>query len=286
MPISECREKETNMDWSKAKNIILVLLLLLNIFLLVNIINIKMAFETSREYRVNAQKALTGLNIEINCSIPSSNKPVQRISFVEKDKNVYTEMIRSLMGNTEGRTEDSKSVYYAGGKTLEFFDNRFIYTDNTNSVTVPVVNRKRLDKTLRNWIRKNKISKADFVLDNIYQEDGTVIAEYVQLYNKMPVFSNKITFKIDNGILVQAEGSCRIFYDLRANKEDDVVSAEIVLLTNKDMIRGAVESIDLGYYLAQKDELHDTPVWRIKTSTGGELLFNAITGEWIDLNHM
>jgi len=271
------------MDWSRAKNIILVLLLLLNIFLFINIINVKITFETSREYRIKAQKALAESKIEINCSIPSSNKPVKRISFVEKDKNVYTEIIRSLLGSAEESVEDSVMVYRAGGKTLKFLDNRFVFTDSTGGTTIPDENRKRLDKALKAWIKKNSISGAKFVLDNLYQKNGTVIAEYVQLYNKMPVFSNKLTFTIENGVLVQAEGSCRIFYDLRANKEDNVISAEIVLLTNKDKIKGAVESIDLGYYLAQKDELHDTPVWRIKTTSGGEELFNAITGEWIDM---
>jgi len=270
------------MDWSRAKNIILVLLLFLNVFLFINIINVKKTFGSSSEYRAKAQQALAELGLEINCPLPSNNKPVQRISFVEKDKNVYTEMIRSLMETKqENLLISEEGYYYTNGKTLKFIDNKFIFTDSTNIVTIPVDNQKRLDMTLKSWIRKNKISDESFVLNRIDEKDGTVIVEYVQLYKKMPVFNNKIVFTIENKVLVQVEGSIRIFYDLKVNKEDDAVSAEVVLLMNKDRIGAPVESIDLGYFLAQKDELYDTPVWRVRLSTGDDVLFNAFTGEWM-----
>lgn len=273
------------MDWARAKTVILVLLLFLNIFLFLNIINAKLTFESSKEYRVNAEKALSESGLVINCSIPSNNKPVERISFVEKDKNLYVGMIRSLVGVSEqDAVKVQKSYYKNDGKTLEFVDNNFIFTDNTQNTTVPVGNRKKLDSTLKTWIRKNKISNESFILDRIYEKDDTIIAEYVQLYKKWPIFNNKIIFTIKKNALVKVEGNLRIFYDLRANKEDKAVSAEIVLLTNKDKIKGAVESIELGYFLAQNDELYDTPVWRVKLSSGDVVLFNAFTGEWMDFS--
>lgn len=273
------------MDWSRAKNIILVLLIFLNIFLFINIINVKKSFELSGAYRANALKALNDSGIVIDCTIPFNNKPVQRISFIENDNTVYTEMIRRLTGiNDENEIIPGKDYYfYNNGKTLKLSENGFVFTDDTQSVILPAENRKKLDKALKAWIKKNRISQQNFILDSLYQEGDTVIAEYVQLYKKMPVFSNRIIFRIKNKYLAEVEGSNRIFYSLKANKEDYVVSPEIVLLTNKDKISGEVESIDLGYFLAQEDELYDTPVWRIKLSSGKEELFNAFTGEWINL---
>ena len=269
------------MDWSRAKNIILILLVILNIFLFVNIVNVKKTFGSSREYRDKAYKALTESGIEINCSIPSDIKPVQRISFVEKDKNVYTGMIRRLMEIPEKDALSIENEYIKDGKTLEFADDKFIFTDSTNSVAISAESRKKLDKTLKSWIKNNDISKENFVLDRIQEKDGTVTAEYVQLYKKKPVFCNRIVFTIENNFLVKAEGSLRIFYELKTNKEDDAVSAEIVLLTNKDKIKGSVESVDLGYFLVQEDELYDTPVWRVRLGNGEDVLFNAFTGEWM-----
>jgi len=281
--ISGCREKEINMDWNRAKSIILILLIFLNIFLFINIIIVKKDFDLSGTYRANALKALTDSGIVISCSVPSGNKPVQRISFIEKDKNVYTEMIRNLMGIEED-DDIIREEYYSDKKTLKFIDNKFIYTDDSGSVIVPVENRKKLDTALKKWIKKNRISNDSFVLDKVYREDDAVVAEYVQLYRNVPVYDNRIVFRIKNKALAEVEGNCRIFYELRANKEDYVVSAEIVLLTNKDRIKGEIVGIDLGYLLAQTDELYDTPVWRITLSAGEEILFNAFTGEWIDLN--
>lgn len=271
------------MDWNRAKSIILILLIFLNIFLFINIIIVKKDFDLSGTYRANALKALTDSGIVISCSVPSGNKPVQRISFIEKDKNVYTEMIRNLMGIEED-DDIIREEYYSDKKTLKFIDNKFIYTDDSGSVIVPAENRKKLDTALKKWIKKNRISNDSFVLDKLYREDDAVVAEYVQLYRNVPVYDNRIVFRIKNKALTEVEGSCRIFYELRANKEDYVVSAEIVLLTNKDRIKGEIVGIDLGYLLAQTDELYDTPVWRITLSAGEEILFNAFTGEWIDLN--
>lgn len=269
------------MDWSRAKSIILVLLLSLNIFLFINIVFVKTSFENSREYRLNAQQAMAESGLEINCSIPSS-KPIQRISFVEKDKNVYTEMIRMLMGVTDENEVKIEDDHYCNdNKELIFSDNEFIFTDKTGSFSVPTDTKKGMDIALRTWIRKNRISKESFVLDSLYEADDIVIAEYVQLYKKRPIFNNKITFIIENKTLVKVEGSLRIFYYLKANKEDETVPAEIVLLTNKDMINDTVVSIDLGYFLTQSDELYDTAVWRVKLASGEDLLFNAFTGDWI-----
>lgn len=240
------------MDWSRAKTIIIFLLVFLNVFLFVNIINVKKNFDLSGAYRANALKALTDSGIVIDCSIPFSNKPVKRISFIEKAKNVYTEMLLSLMGIEDDGEDILTKDYHTNGKRLKFYDDKFVFTDSTGSEIFPVENRKKLDKALKNWIRKNKISKEKFVLDNLYQQDDAIIAEYVQLYKKMPVFNNKITFKIKNKALIEVEGSTRIFYDLKANKEENVVPAEIVLLTNKDKINGTIELIDLGYILARR----------------------------------
>lgn len=272
------------MDWAKAKNIILVLLLILNLFLFINILNIEETFAYSHEYRNKAKQALEQNGLTITCNIPTNNNPIPRISFVKKDKNVnmYAGIIDKLTGVSEVVLRDE--YYSNNGKTLIFSDKRFLFSDETGGITLPVDNEKRLDRILKAWIKENEVSKENFVLDDIRTQDNRVIVTYHQLYKRKPVFNNEIIFTIENEKLVSVEGSLRIFYDIKESKKEEVVSVEIVLLTGKDKITDSITSIELGYFLAHEDDLYDTMVWRIQLSTGEQVMFNAYTGEWIDPN--
>lgn len=270
------------MDWSRAKSIILVILIILNIFLFINVFNEKSNFEISMGYRDNAKQALEEAGFTINCPIPINNKPVPRISFTEEDQNGYTGMIRKLIGSeNESESKAPNNYYYGNGKILELRNNSFILTDETQNETFPVDYKKRLDIKLKSWIRKNKVSTEPFVLDSISKEGDTVTVEYVQVYKNIPVFNNKIVFTIENSYLKKVKGSLRIFSDIQTSKKDEIISSEITLLTGKGKINGIIDSIDLGYLQLQQEDIYDTPVWRVKLASGEQVWFNAFTGEWI-----
>lgn len=274
------------MDWANAKKIILVLLIILNIFLFINIINVDETFAYSYGYRKSAKQALEQNGLTINCNLPMGNSPVPRISFVRKDKNVYiyAEMINKLTGISEVVL---RNEYYSNnGKILQFFDKHFLFSDDTGEVTVHIDNEKRLDRALRAWIKKNEISKEKFVQGSIHQMDNKVIVKYHQLYKRKPVYNNEIIFTIEDEKLVSVEASLRILYDIKESKTEEVVSVEIVLLTGKDKITDSVASIELGYFLAYEDDLYDTMVWRIQLDSGEQVLFNAYTGKWIDTTYV
>lgn len=270
------------MDWGRAKNIILVVLVLLNIFLFVNVIGVKDPFNITGRYQKDAKQALQAAGIEITGRIPSS-RPIGRVSYIEADPMVYADLVAALTKVTEVTTvNQSDGVWQSKGKALSFQGNTFLYTEEDNQEILPVDNEKKLDRKLKAWIREKSISKDVFALDSLVQNGNTTIVEYIRYFRNMPLFSQKIIFTIVDQKLRRVEGSLKILEEVKlSTNTDEVLSPNIVLLTGKDKVQGTVQSIDLGYLSLQEEDLYDTPVWRITLATGEKVWFNAFTGEYL-----
>lgn len=271
------------MDWRRAKSIILVVLILLNIFLFINVLNVKDPFNISGQYQKDAKKALETAGVIVAGRIPSY-KPLGRISYTEEDAAVYTEMIRRLIGLEDENTATfTKNTWELDGRTLRFQEDVFIYTVEANRESLPVEKERELDRKLRAWIRDNGISSETYVQDGMEKNGDTVTVEYIRQYKNAPLFSQRITFTIEDTKLIKVEGNLKVLKAIKLSKAtDEIISANIVLLTGKDKVSGIVQSIDLGYLSLQKDDLYDTPVWRITLSTGKKAWFNAYTGEYVE----
>lgn len=268
------------MDWSRAKNIIIVLLILLNIFLFVNVMNVKNSFNITGQYQNNAKQALEAAGIVVECIIPNHNKPMSRISYVKNDSDFYRKIVNTLIGADYSDKQSSR--WEKDGRSLQFLEDAFIFMDNTATINFSADDEKKLNKQLLSWIKNNGLSNEAFILKSFYKEDTTVTVEYVQEYNNIPLFSNWITFTITENKLYKVEGSMNILDIIKPSKQkDEIVSPNIILLTGKDKVRGDISSVVLGYLRPKNEELYDVPVWRINYKSGGETYFNAFTGEWI-----
>lgn len=268
------------MDWGRAKNIILVVLILLNLFLFINIINVKEIF-TGKHQR-NVKQALETEGVIVSCSIPSPN-PVGRISYAERDDAALSKMIAQLTGlPVDGATSPHGHSWEAGGRKLSFYENSFVFVDGNSEYQLPVDDIKKLDRELKAWIKSNGVSAEPFVLDRLVKNNNIYTAEYVRRFKNLPLYSQKITFTITDNKLTKVEGSLNALSDVKASKAaDEVVAANIVLLTGKEKVKGIVKSIELGYLNLNNDDLYDTPVWRVTLENGARVWFNAYTGEWL-----
>ncbi|NLN64398.1 MAG: hypothetical protein GX144_03110 [Clostridiaceae bacterium] len=268
------------MDWSRAKNIILIVLVLLNIFLFVNILSVKDPLNLAGQYQVDAKQALQSAGVVLSSGISfKRSKPLGRISYIETDPAVYTETIRRLIGPFDGT---DTALWEKEGKSLSFQDEFFIYTDEAGQEIFPVEDQKRLDRRLSAWIKENFLPNERFIQDRFEQDGNTITARYIRCYKNMPLFSHGISLTIVDGKLKKAEGSLKIFQTIKVSTSaDEIITANIAMITNKDKVQGIVNSIELGYLCLQSDDLYDTPVWRITLATGENVWFNAYTGEYL-----
>ena len=192
-------------------------------------------------------------------------------------------MIKKLTGLTDdSATNPLNKSWVVNGRTLTLEKDAFIFTQDTSTLELPVCDDKKLDMALNSWIKDNSISQANFIREEVTEENGVITVEYVQKYKSMPLFSNKIIFTIEQKKLQKVTGSLRVFDTIKLSKKDEIISANIVLLTGKNKVQGDVKSIDLGYLRLQNVDLYDTPVWRVTLSDGKKVWFNAYTGEWVE----
>lgn len=274
------------MDWSRAKNILLVILILLNLFLFVNVLNVRGFLDITGSRQKEIERALETAGIVVMESIPSYNRPVSRISFIEDNIENQRSMITKLIGiQDESATKSipAGSVWKNGGRTLQFETDTFIYTDEDGKTVIPSDDDKKLEQRLMSWIRDSGISREPFLLDRIVREGEKLTAEYVQVFKNMPIFSNRVIFTLEGSLLKKVEGSMKIFNAIKlSTAEAQVVSADIVLLAGKDKVQGVVQSIRLGYLRLDSEDLYEMPVWRVTVASGEKVWFNAYTGEWLD----
>jgi len=273
------------MDWLKAKNIILGLLILLNIFLLINVMSVKDVFKFTGKYQKDAKQALEGAGIEIEGKIPFYGRPLGRISYIEAEQEKYKGAVERLTGLTYEPAEDwRRGEWRNNGFSFVMDGEKFIYADETESQVFSVENERKLYRELSAWINKKGISNEPFLPDRITRNNGTVIVEFVRKYRGFPLFSNNIVFHFSGSKLVKAEGSLKVFDTIKLSKADNIVSANIALLTGKDKINDVVTAVEIGYLQPQSEELFDIPVWRICLKSGEKVYFNAYTGEWLEVN--
>lgn len=275
------------MDWARAKNIILIILILLNIFLFINVISVKNSFNETGQYQKIAKQALETAGVIVTGALPNYSGQLGRISYTEKDLLELQEVINELTGLNYNDASGSDELYWEnGGRRLQFLADNFVYTDKTSSDTFNAEDEKKLNKQIMAWIKAKGLSDRDLKQKSLGKNGNIVTVEYIQQYGRMPLFSNKIVFAIEDSKLIRVEGSKRIFYDIKLSKQkDEIISPHIVLLTNKDSVQGVISSIVLGYLRPKDEELYDVPVWQMSLLSGSEIYFNAYTGEYINLSN-
>ena len=272
------------MDWSRAKNIILIVLILLNIFLFFNVMNVKSSYNVTQQYQRNAKQALEAAGIIVTGRIPNNNEPMSRISYVEKDLPEYNKIVNSLIQIDYNKAADTENPFWEKeGRKLEFSADKFIYTDKTGMTNFNIDDEKKLNRQLLSWIQDNDLSSINFIHKSLIKDGDSVTVEYIQEYNKTPLFSNRIIFTIENKMLTRVECSKRVLYNIKLSKQkDEIISPNIILLTGRNKIQGVISAIVLGYIRPKGEELYDIPVWQINFHSGDEMFFNAFTGEWIE----
>lgn len=275
------------MDWRRAKNILLVILVLLNVFLFINVLSVKDPFDITGKYQKDAKKALQAAGVIVTGSIPSY-APVGRISFSQNDPAAFADFARRLTGlEVSGDNLPFDTVWRNAGNTLSIQGNNFIYATGNSQELFPAENLKKLDQKLKAWLKEKVNPKEVFIQDGLVQDGNTIRAEYIRKHKNLPLFSQRISLTLVDGRLTRMEGSMKILLEVKVSKSaDEIISPNIVLLTGKDKVQGIVQSIDLGYLSLQGDDLYDTPVWRITLASGERIWFNAYTGEFLEYgNH-
>ncbi|MGP1441035.1 MAG: two-component system regulatory protein YycI [Anaerovoracaceae bacterium] len=237
------------MDWSKAKNIILIGLVFTNIFLLLQYVvqyrHLMHESDAISDYTINI---LSKNNIEVDCKIPSEIPKLSPLTVSYSDLS---------------QSEQQKLI------------------ENADTVKPENRNMKGYSKAANKLLSDNGLMDDGTSVERVTESGDNFIVEYGNYYSNIPLEESKMFLTYEAGKLTDITRHWILPAEEGERKIDVIspLSALLGLMSSLDTNRKTViEEIKLVYYVTPYDSdrgiLYDTafPAWAIKYN-GGQIKY-------------
>lgn len=280
------------MDWSKAKTILIVTLLILNIFLLLNLNLLVSNDDISDETIANTVKILEGRGIALQCEIPRMNTDPGKLTFNEQAPFNKGEIAAFLLGTKfklpAGGFENGQEITDGGSKKLVFInDNLFEYTGSSPFEAIDMSAREHVEAWMKECLDRFNMPSGKYFMDYYTTNpDGSITAVYREKFQDFVVFENQLKVTADKNGVLSLKCGYKSIESLR-NPGTRIISAYQILLKEYGGVDGpeTITDIDLGFKDSNPEqdmkETYKQPAWRIRTQDGNERFFKATNGEEI-----
>jgi hypothetical protein len=266
------------MDTSKAKSIVIILLIAFNIFLLVNNLMHHDSQSVSREMLENAKTVLEQRGVTLECEIPASQGDAFRLVYITGglDKD---EIAARLLGE-KYEMSDEDSILSAGTKRLEFqHDNSFIYTDDAPAPSDGQPGEKEAEDAALRFMKENGLLTGKYILDSSAEnKDGSWTFEYIETYSGSLLYDNTFSITIKSGFV-----SCLMYMkqQIKGFSSETIErpqAYQALLAKFKGRNDVVITDIDSGYKLDRSameeiESLELLPVWRAKIKGVSEPIY-------------
>lgn len=270
------------MEWRKLKNLIILILLLVNGFLLVLV---AVRWEESLRYERSALEYAvqvlenSGIRVETDAIAPADRLPPLN---VERDSEQEARLARALLGNTvqaENRG-GGLHLYQNGGGELSIRAGGELSAELADD---PVWLVKDPERHAAGLLKQMGIDAQQTAVD---KEDGWTRVRFRQLWDGAPVFSCEVEFSYRDSRLSSIQGTLLIAGQAGTTQEGEAMTLPTALLrfldgvTNTGDVCSAVQSMQAGYRAAAQPlsgSVHLTPAWLVSSNTADYYL-DAVTG--------
>lgn len=281
------------MDWAKAKNILIFIFVLLNLFLSITIIVFFNSDNISVEAIDNTYKILENRGVVLDCDIPIYNKEMGTLissnTIIDKDL-----IIKRFFGDVkyiEENFNDSINAVCGNKKLVIEKVNTFVYNNSDPQETIYLTDSKRVQSYLANLFSEINVSFEKFYFDKQEEiADGQKKYTFRQKKDGFWLYSNYVE------VAISKNGITYLKYNNRSAKEvtegQKIMPAYQILIKNLISDKGTViNQIDLGFgeQFMGKDTkvIDDIPVWRVTTIKYEKIVeryFKVYNGEEVKLN--
>ena len=258
------------MEWSKIKNIVLLMLLAVNLFLLVLVADQeRKSAAYQEEARTGAVEILAAANIYMD---PEALPPESRLytMAVERDRTTEDTMAQVLLGETT-KSGDLGPVTYSGasGEGQFLSDGKFSFSFDPGSMPAG-------EKTPEEHGRQ-LLEKAGYqcqVLERREQADRTVLVTVQQLWDGSPVFNSVAELSYSDGSLRSIRGQ-RLMGNPEPEAGSEPLDVATILLRflsgvqDGGYVCSEIVSMSAGYEVTMSSTGSAAlePVWLITTNT-------------------
>ncbi len=272
------------MDWSKAKNVLIVIFLALNVFLLfTNYDTLSSGRTVSKEIVSNTESVLNSRGVKLKCKIPT-NVQSTMLTF-ENTKLDKAKIAEKLLGL------DSKSIaegmeVFNNNKSLVFNEGRFTYINKDTASVVEISGVSDAQKLVAKLLKKLSLNFSEYILDkSIKNKDNSYELKYIHKYQDYLIYDDYISAVVGNSGIKRLEYKYREAKILEQNNGQDLLEAYQILIGASDIKDTEIEGIDMGFKKGKTDEetrnSFEVPVWRIKLGNS-EIFYEASKGTKLD----
>jgi regulatory protein YycI of two-component signal transduction system YycFG len=273
------------MDWVKAKNVLIVVFIVVNIFLGINLVLFYRADSAFGKNTVNAVKILEERGVKLKCNVPEISD-AYRINYGNEalDMKSIAPILLDDYKLSSGKLEYGKEIS-SNSKRVIFTDNiSFTYTDSLPGDKVETSDKDKTIKYCIKFLDKLKLPVSEYHVDKyIKQDDGTVNIVFKEIYNDYIIFSNDFQIEVSNNGIKKLK--CRLIkVNGEQSKGNSIVPAYQILLRHYTESKNTITGIDIGFICEYRQEgISSTisPVWRISTEEDGERYFSTVDGSII-----
>jgi len=278
------------MDWAKAKNILLVIFLLFNVFLAFNLRTFYFGETVSQKTISDAIKILEDSQVKVECEIPRRSVGVWKLRYDPLDgAETRADIIGRLLNIKAGTHEVEPGAEFVNGsrKVVIRDDMVFEYTDENPGETINIGDKNAVLKRARRFYKELRLPFKAYHLDRyLVNHDGSVTVLFLEKFRSFLVYDNYLEITLTNKGITKVICS----YKKTGSLEEDRISgkklidAYIVLIKNFDRVKNiTITEIDIGFKKpSSKSDVKLMSLnlyWRVRLSDGREYYFNAADGE-------
>ena len=270
------------MEWSKLKNIIIVILLAANLFLLAMA---GMQERDAAQYQAQAVEDALVVLERNGITVAREVIPGQmalRSMTVQRERELETELARALLGDcTLSDLGGGRYSYVNPMGSAEFRSNGNFSIVFPKGIPLAEDAGGEVDHALA---IAAQIGLTGMVAEQVQTADGAVQVKLYQTWQEVPIYSCQITMQYQGGALCSISGQRLMGQPQLTGSEEQLLAIPTVLVRSLNGINdlgdicSEITQMTPGYQMSNSAEgTRMEPVWYIMTDIGAYQL-NAITG--------
>lgn len=267
------------MDGARAKNVVIVLLIAFNIFLLFSNLTFVRGQGVRRETIENAEAILSQRGVTLECSIPTASNALNRLEYTIEKLDRPAIAMKLLGGQFE--SSGTGDVFWQKERKLRFVsDTQFEFTDGKPNLSTDLSSDERARKAARSFLKDTGMTdNGKYVVDSLKRkQDGSVTVAFIESYEGYLIFDNYCTVTLDHsGVRQLLYGKLQVNgFTVRSVERFEAYQA--LLAYFKMGSSAVITAIDSGYKL--EDAMTDgvefvemLPSWRVTVKDKSEPLY-------------
>lgn len=257
------------MDVSKAKNVVIVLLLVFNVFLLANMLIFRSSQGVSKETLENTRLILEQRGIRLECEIPSKPGGNSRLVYIKSELDGGN-IAERLLGPEYEVSGDGSRFFSNDGK-IEFTGiDSFIYTAENAARVREAAGMMEAEEAAMKFMKEKGLLAGKYVLDRSEENgDGGWTLDYIETYGGSLLFDNYFSITLRGREVSRLEYRRHQFKGFSNENIEKFEAYQALLTYFKGKSNMVITSIDSGYKLEEPsmgdvETVELLPVWRVK----------------------